>query len=292
MINPYKIRKWAGLVVVGMFTSIFFFVGVLYYGMLVGIFTLFAGLVVGGLVANMLLKNPFSQMLEGSGILAMDINSTGIINLFIVKVAGHKIRGKVNGKVVNDVFDRGAVHSLKVPVLNSGELSKDLSREHKRYAVVSPEELKDEQSIRKRIIRDEIVIDFRLFEETFNRTKFALMQYPVLLYNSQLETFITKDFLADSEKRSFAEHHVLYLNRQMQDLSSSIRDFGRYIVETLKPKSGVFGSKWVMIVVIIVLVILAILFLPAIIDVFRSTGGVVSGASSTAKGVITPVVGG
>ena len=63
------------------------------------------------------------------------------------------------------------------------------------------------------------------------------------------------------EKDTFAEHGVLYLNRKMEELTSVVRDFGRHVVETLKPKQSLFKNKWVIVIIIIFAVILLIIFL-------------------------------
>lgn len=287
MVNVYKIRKTVALFFVGLFTSIFFFVGLLYYGMWIGIATMFAGLITSYFVAVLFLKNPFTDMLEGKGILAIDLNSTGILNVFVVGVDPPYIKGKLRKKLVHDNFDREAVYNLKVPRKNIGPFARNVQVTFNDKLPVPPtpgqEMWKDEDG----------TIHFSLSEDKFNRAKFAMMQYPVLLYNSLLGSIITKDFIADQEKTAFAEHHIMFLTQMMQNLTSSVRDFGRYIVETLKPKNNAFGGKlWIWIIIGVVIVIIIMLFGPSLLSAFKGAGGAISTAGATTKaaagGVITP----
>lgn len=256
-VNLYVVRKWAGLFMVGVLSLLGFFIGNLYYGFLYSLAFAFGGLLVGVVIANLLINNPFSGMLEGRGILALDITSTGIIRPFIVGVDNNYIRGKVGGRRMSGIFDREAVYNLKTPVKNESGAAQDV-----RVDTLSIE------GERKNII------SFKLDEDIYNKARFAMIQYPVILFNSQLNTIVTKDFISDQEKTSFAEHQVIMLNRQLQDLNIHIRDFGRYVVETLKPRSSIWGSKWTWIILIVLFIILAVLFLPAVIDkIGVGTGG-------------------
>lgn len=261
MINPYKIKKTASLVLVGMFTVIFFFVGVTYYGLFIGIGCMMAGLLTSIIVANLLLRTPFTDMLEGKGILVIDLNSTGIIQPTIVGVDPPYIKGKLRKKSILDIFDRKAVYNLKVPVKNDGKNAKNLSYNPETGDTT-----------------------FRLSENLYNKARFALNQYPVLLYNSQLGSILTKDFLSNQEKTAFAEHHVMFLNEQMKSLTMHVRDFGRYIVEFMRPKGALAGGKvWLIVIIIIVVIILVILFLPKIIETFGGTVEPIQQAAGAAK---------
>jgi len=264
MINPFIIKKYAALIIVGMFSSIFLLVGTIYYGVPIGIVCMFAGLLTGVIVANLLLKNPFTTMLEGKGILAINLSSTGIMQTFIVKVNPPYIQGKLNGKLVNDVFNRSTVMQLEPP-----------------KPANKPAQFLENGGIKIELDKDEL-----------NSARFGFFQYPCLIWNNQLHSVLTKDFLSDKEKGAFAEHGILYLNRKTEELTSHIRDFGRYIVETLKPKDNFFANKWVWLIIVVVLIILAALFAPAIINAIKpmmAGVGTAAGAATKAQSAITPI---
>lgn len=253
MINPFIIRKYAGIILPALITTICFFIGLNFYGLLISMGFMVVGLLISLFISSLLLKNPFTDMLEGKGILVFNIDSTGIIVPFIVGVNPPYIQGKINNKPINDVFDRDAVLNLAAPVKN-----------------ISKTEYEDNKII------------IKLDEEEYNKGRFALFHYPVLLWNNQIKTILTKEFLSDAEKNSFAEHGILYLNRKMEELTSSVRDFGRYIVDLTKPKGSLFANKWVWIILIIGLVILAALFAPSIISTIKANMGTMTKTVATA----------
>jgi hypothetical protein len=244
MINSFKVRKWVAVLLPSLFATSGYVIGVMSYGMLGGIVAWASITLLLSIISILLLKNPFSAMLEGKGILALNLDSTGIIKPFIVNVDSPYIKGKLGKHEVSDVFDREAVFQLATPLKAKDNL----------------EQL------------DDGTIVIRIPPTIYNKGRFSLFHYPVIIYNEQLKTVITKDFLSTGEKEAFAEHGILYLNRKMEELSSAIRDFGRHIIDTLKPK-GAMGGKMTMIIIIIILVILGALFAPSIIDAIKGQGG-------------------
>lgn len=264
MINSFVVRKWGGLLVVGFICVISFMVGEKFYGFLGSVVAFAIGLLLSLVIANLMLRNPFSMMLEGKGILAIDMSSTGILRPFIVSVQPPYIKGRFGGKDVNDVFDREAVMQLATPVEN--DTSAQMTKEGG--------------------------IKIELSEKEYNAGRFALFHYPCLIWNSQINSIITKDWFSEKEKGAFAEHGILYLNRRMEELTTVVRDFGRAVVELLKPDSNFLKSKWFIIVLVIGLIVLAVLFAPAIFDQLKSAfagGGGGGGVVETVTGTIDSV---
>lgn len=254
MLNPFVMRKWAALLIPPMLATILFVIGDMYYGMMGGIGFFLIALLLGLLLGTMFLRNPFTAMLEGKGILCINIDSTGILNPFIVRVSPPYIKGRLHGKDVLDVFDRETVHHLAAPVQNS----------------------------MKGIPADDGGIRITLDNKTYNAARFAMFHYPVILYNEQIGSVITKDWLSNKEKDVFAEHTVLFLNRKMEELTSVVRDFGRYVVELLKPKSALGGSWWIWLLIGGFLLVLAVMFGPQILAALKGAGGAAAPAVKTA----------
>jgi len=265
-VNFYKLRKWGALILIGLLTTITFYVGMtIYRNIVYGIFFMFFGILVSVLLANMLLKTPFTDMVEGKGILALNIDSTGIIRPFIVSLKSPFVMSKFGGKWIRDVFNRRATFMLAPP--KKAEL---------------PAKIKEDGGL-----------DIKLTEKDYNSGRFAMFHYPTLIYNQQLSSMVTKDFLCSQEISLFAEHQVLYLNRQLEDLTSNIRNFGRYIVDNLKPKGHGITSNWVFWgILIIVIIVLGILFVPAMLKQFGiiggNTGGSIAPAIKNTLGSISP----
>lgn len=263
MFNPFVVKKWGALLLAGLLTCIGFFVGLTFFGFVYGLVFMGVFLVLSSVIGNLMLKHPFRSMLEGKGVIALNIDSTGIIRPFIMAVRPPYVEGALHGELKNDVFDREMVYNLAAP---------------QEVGLVQQGKGKDGK------VRMALVLN----EEEYNRGRFALFHFPCIIFNEQLNTVITKDWFSEQEKVGFAEHQVLYLNRKMEELTSHIRDFGRYIVETLKPKKFSIKPIWVIIIVIVVIVLLLIMFAPNLIPALKQAAGSLTGGAKEAVGAVTP----
>jgi len=271
MINPFKIKKIAALMLCGLLTTIMFFIGMQTGGLLWGIIFMLIGTIISYFVGNSLLKNPFTELIEGKGILMLDITSTGIIQPYICMVQTPYIKARIGRKWIEDIFNRSAVFQWAKPITA------------KKPAIVNEDKTK---------------FKIEIGEKEYNDGRFALFHYPCLIFNSQIESTMTKDMLmskdmlADKEKEAAAEHGILYLNKKMQELSNAMRDFGRYVVELTKPGKSLLGNRWMWIIIIIGLGIILIMFAPRI---FTAISKGMPGASLAAKSLggatqtITPI---
>lgn len=256
MINVFKVRKIAALLLMGLFPTIMFFIAVTFWSFLYGLAFLAAGLLLGYLIANIMLKNPFTAMLEGKGILAINFDSTGVLKPFIVGLKAPYVKGILNGKEVNDVWDREATFNFAVP--KKAGTAQQITEGKKSYFKIE------------------------LSEKEYNAGRFAMYHYPCILWNEQTNSLLTKDFFSEKEKNAFTEHGVLYMNRKLEELTGAMLNFGRYVVEQLKPKMSILQNKWFWIIIIVVGVIMLALFAKPII---QNIQGVASGGLGAA---ITP----
>lgn len=258
MLNAFKIKKLIALTLMPMVALILFFVGGQFFGFLYGLGFAGCGILLTWGIGTILLKNPFTDMLEGKGLLTIGLDSTGILKPFIISLKSPFIHGKLEGTQINDVFDRNTIFYLQAP----------------------------KKSENPAVIKD-TTLNLQLTEQEYNRAKFSLYQYPVLIYNEQLHSLVTKEFLGTQESNAFAEHSILFLNRSIEELTARLREFGRYIVESLAPKEPFFKSKWFWIIIIIGGGIILALFAPQIINTFKGSAGLIKDSTqSIAKPVI------
>jgi hypothetical protein len=262
--NIFNIKKIIALTVPGLITTLSFFIVFQFYGLLWACGAMILGVIVSFFLSSALIKNPFLDMLEGRGLLVLSEDSTGIIQPFIVRVNPPNAEGNIKGEMVKDAWDRNATFTLSSPVAVQNGASFDE---------------KGNMSI-------------QIDNKYFNRARFGLYQYPVLIYNNMLKSFVTKDYLSATEKNMLSEHFILNANRQMEQLSGYMRDFGRGIVELHKPKDkSLLSGKMVWIIVIVLIIIIGILFAKPIYQSFINFGG---GAVESAKiatqnsNIITP----
>lgn len=264
MINIFKIKKVAALVLNGLLPAIIFFIMLRFYNFLYAIIGLLIGVLMSYLISNAMLKNPFTSLLEGKGILAINFDSTGVLRPFIMRLQAPYMKGIFKGRKINDVWDREATFNLAAPLkVGTAKVEK-----------------KDGKEFFKLVLN----------EEEYNKGRFALYHYPVILWNEQTNSLLTKDFFSEKEKNAFAEHGVLYLNRKVEELTTSMLNFGRYVVEQLKPKTSLFANKWTWIIIAVVIIILIALFAPSIINTIKGTAGTGANAIKQATGgAINPV---
>jgi len=295
LFNPYTFKKYTAFILCGfMPVCIFFFIMSFYKNFWWSLTGTMVGVLMGLLMGCLLIKNPFSSMLEGNGLLVFDFSSTGILQPFIMRLDQPYIKGRLNGKDIADIFDRNCVFNLAPP-------EKQPQRPWWKFWVKpsinwdsdKKEAILDTKEVMTAVVDSKNdIMNVKIDLDKYHKSRFGMMQWPVLLYNSQIHSLITKDFIGDQEKFVFSEHMLLYLNRKLEELNSLMRDFVRYIIEQLKPKSGLFeGKGWLIWIILIVFFIaMALLFGKPIYDQLFNAGGSVikNGAASAATGPIVP----
>ena len=116
LVNIYKIKKFAGLLLCCFIPTILYTYGIRAYGFSIGMIMFLGGCILGTILANLMIQNPFSLMMEGAGLLVMNLDSTGIIRPFITRLFPPYIKGNLGADQINDVYDREAVVQLAAPV--------------------------------------------------------------------------------------------------------------------------------------------------------------------------------
>jgi|GEM_PF-4863694 len=262
LINPFKLKRIIALLLMSIVSVVSFYVGIMFYGFWTAIIIWLLTTFVFIPITSLILKNPFTTMLEGKGLLVLNMDSTGIIEPFIVGLNQPFIMGKYKGQEIKDVFDRKATFHISKPT----KLNKSAQ------------------------ITKEGGLKLELTNEELNKARFAFGQYPVLIWNDMIKSLLTKDFIAEKE-RSFIEHPLLFMNEQLRELNKNILAFGRYVVETTRPIKEFFAkNKWVVWLIIILLLLgLGIYLFPKIMPAFQHSISAGSSAISQVKSsTITP----
>lgn len=252
MLNPYVIKKYSAFLLNSFVPLITFIITQMYFNFTISVVMFLFMSLMMLLIGNRLIDNPFRSMIEGKGLLVLNIDSTGIIRPFIASLNQPYVKGKVSGNWINDIYNRKAVFNLSTPGVASASLD-------------------DKKK----------VLSFTLNEEQFNNSRFGMFTYPVLIYNNQIKSLITKDFLSQQEMTVFSEHLILYLNRKTEELNGYLREFGRYIVESLKPGGNNWSSWLPYIIIGGAVILLLVLFGPQIVGALQGTGGVISDTAGT-----------
>jgi len=266
--NMYVAKKYALYFMTATVPLVFFILILLTsYDILFATIIFFVGAVVMMVVTNLLLRHPLTALIEGKGMLTLTLDSTGFIESFIVEADQPFVRGKVGkGKMAETMFDRDITQYLVPP--QEGRLvdatmldsSGNVAGTRKVLLMPTPQEKAD--------------------------YLFAFGTYPTFIYNKVLDTFLQKKLLSNFEQTTFTKHAVMYLLKKTEELSSSVRDFARYIVEQTRPKTSWFAqNRWIVYLLLgAAVVIMIILFAPALINSMQG----VSLPSVPGGGVIGP----
>lgn len=257
MINPYKMKKMFAITFTAMAPTVAFYLSIQLLNLMFALIIFLLLCLISYLMSIKMLKNPFSDMLEGKGMLAFDLTSTGILKPFLIQPQMPMVTGKLNGKTIRSVFDRNAVFTLKPP------------HNQKEPMIIENK-------------NGEVVYKFNLKENEYSDNRFLLHPVPVMIYSSILGTFITKEWLSNKESETFAQHQILYLNRALEDHDKDMKHFVRYVINLLKPKAGGMAGNWVTwIIIVVVILILGAFFAPKFLPMATNTiSGLTSGGSA------------
>ncbi|MEM5810112.1 MAG: hypothetical protein QW156_04470 [Candidatus Aenigmatarchaeota archaeon] len=245
--NVNKVKRYVGMVLLGILPlATFYFVIWFGYDLLIAIISSIISLILGIVILNVLIRNPFMKIIEGKGILAINLDSSGAINPFVLSVDFPII--KSSNPHIESIFDRNLVFQFKPP--REGIIKKiDEDEKYERYVFI----------VRK--------------ASSYPMT-FQMFGFPTLIYNKATDTFLTKEALANLEKNLIIKHQILYLKAKVQELTSIMRDFARYVVETTKPRLSLFGlvgKWWFWLLIIGAIIIIAIMFAPSIFGTIKQT---------------------
>jgi len=249
-----------GLLMTGIMpTFLFFFFLLTGYGLMWGM-TIWMAMIFLCIVVFwvLILRHPLMEFMKGAGLLAFTIDSTGVIEPFIVKVQPPFVKGQLSGKKsATSIFDRNTIFYTKAPrsaQLNYNSDPKlDPNFEHYDFAVPKGRE---------------------------SSITFAFQQWPTLIFNKNTGTFLTKDALSKLETETMIKHLVVYLKVKTEELTSIMRDFARYVIEMTRPKTSMFEGKGKMLMIIgvvIMIIILIAMFAPSIMNIL---GPALSGGKS------------
>lgn len=249
MVNLFKAKKWAVLTLPGMI-SVFILVLLLFLNTdaITAIGISFFALLIFAFIGTILLAHPLISYLEGNGYNVWDLNSTGVIRNFVVAPKLPMIQGRHNGENIERIFDRETIWYLGNP----------------------------ETALSKKVPEGLLLF---LPNSMMPSANFMANGHPTLIWNSNMNSFMTKELLSSFETNSFIRHIVLDLLKKQEDIRFNLRDFVRYVVNSLRPKIGFLESNpWIIWVVVVALIALLGYFMwPSLSTLF---GGAVSNAGN------------
>ena len=259
MINANKIKKWSAIFLVSVLPIVVFNVFLLNgWGLLWAIGGAILMILIDIPLFSVIYRHPLIDLIEGKGLLVLTIDSTGVIKPYIAQVRPPYLDIKTKTGIISTIFDRNMVSYLKVPKQAIANMKED-----NKYEILTLKIPKDKKY----------------------EYQFSFDAYPTLIYNKNLEAFISKETLGKMEMNSSIKHLVFYLKKKTEELTNIMRDFARYVIEMSKPKPafGFLSSWWFWIIIIVAIILIVMLIFP---NITSSFSGLVNPAMPTTP--VTP----
>ena len=200
MLNVYVLKKYALLFMSSILPTVTFLMVIMMgqSGLYAGIYAVVIAILMI-FVTSWALKNPFTNMLEGKGTLAVTLDSAGLLRFFNVAVVPPFVSGKLDGKEIEDIYDRAAVFNMMPPSKSGGTCY----------------ETKDKLFI-------------KLEKNDYEKGRMQVMHYPLFIYNKFIDSIVTKEFISDQEQAVFGK-----LSTSETDIQCAITSIRTVIDQTL-----------------------------------------------------------
>lgn len=242
-------------------------VGVFFYSLVFAHFDLITSTILGlitillsAFIGIQIIKEPFTEMLKGGGVLVFDISSPGFIQPYVAQVKLPYLNIKTKQGWFQSVYNRTIGNYFKTP---------------KKMVI---EENFDEKTGEKKM-------QFTVNEEEFTNNNFALGNKPLFLWNSKINAFLTKEMVGNMETTLMTEHLALVTLEQQKKLSDDIKNLTRSVVDHFAPSA--FGELiqnpvFRILVIVVVIILLILLLGPQLPKIF----GYADTATQMAGGLI------
>lgn len=243
MFNEFVIKKFIAYCLASCLPLIAYMLVWGQYDFFTALAVVIGTIVLGYFVMAFLLKNPFTDALEGKGLLVFDVNSTGILGLFNVGVTkSGQVGGNYLGHKIKQFFDRTTIFNLSRQVGKGSALIQTVDGENSKGGL-------------------KIEVDAK----EYAKARMGLQHLPVLLYNSQTKVFLTKEWISEDIEKKLHENLLIQTKNDIVDLEMQIKDFNRTFLDKLFLSMQNSGMMWIVWVLVgAIFIYLAWTYLPAL----------------------------
>jgi len=260
MVNQYKMQRLIGLGVAATVPTLVTIMTIaLTKDIVIASFMGMASIPLMVFAGGTFITSPFRRMLEGEGILVLDTTSSGIIKPFIASANMPYIDITVGKKGFRSIYNRTIGMYLKKPQ----QAKMDDTGE---------------------------TIKFELPKDDYSKSYFTLADKPILFWNSKLNTFLTKEVLAEKENSLMVENTSLQTLDQVRSMRSDLHELTRTVVDQFKPNGigELLQNPWFVMIVVIATVFLLFMFVAPQLPKFF--GYLDAGAKAVAPSIpVSPV---
>jgi len=260
MVNQYKMQRIIGLgVAAAVPTLVTIFIMVLTKDIVIATFMGMATIPLMVFAGGTFITSPFCRMLEGDGVLVLDTTSGGIIKPYIASVNMPYIDLTIGKNGFRNIYNRTIGMYLKTPQ----RAKMDDTGEN---------------------------VKFELPKDDYSKTYFMLGDKPILFWNSKLNTFFTKEDLAEKENSLMIENTALQILDQTRGMRGDLHELTRTVVDQFKP-SGIgelLRNPWFVMIVAVATIFLLFMFVAPQLPKFF--GYLDAGAKAVAPSIpVSPV---
>jgi hypothetical protein len=250
----YAKKEMFGLGLMGLIPLTVFIFSVMLLRMpLVGaaVFAMLA-IVIMFFVVQKIMYEPLIQILKKKGLAVINIDSSGILKLYLAKVHLPYVTVETPRGPKSTVFDRRLLVQFLQP---------------KTVAAVEKE--------------DCWTLDIP--KKDYGKNNFGWNGLNVFLWNDRLQSFVTKEMIADQETEITVDHAILHLNDRIHSLHMNMAQVFKFFLDTMLKKNPFANINFGAIILVILVIVILVLFNQPILDfLFGATGGLTSGISNAA----------
>lgn len=240
----FLLKKFIAFFIAGMlpFASILYSVFVFGGNLISLVVCGLCGLIAGILVGFILIDCPWIAVMEGRGLACLELNSTGMANFYLTTT------------------------NLPYMIVNAarGKISTLFNRSLSMYIRKEPLPMKMEDKGEN--------ITFTMPKSDVSESTFKIYGMPFFIFNSKINSFVSKEMLANQENKIMTEHLALELKERSKEMIARLQDQGRSVMDMLRPSSFLeFVSQPYVLAIIIALslLILLFMFMPKIMPVLN-----------------------
>jgi len=246
----FGLRRWISYILTALLPLIIFVVVfVMQKELLTSLIFGMAAAIPACLLGRGISNHPFIRMLEGSTLVTYDVTSAGFMVPISARVELPYIR-LPNG--LKTIFDKAISFYLKVPVFGKLVRGENVGKEPGKQYIELPD------------------------KEEYNKKVFGFEGYPCFIYNSKLNSFVTKEFLSEKENKLLTEHLSIVNLDQVRALRRDISNLLKYAVDQFKPAMVLefLVNPLVQGIIVLMFLVFGIMFVaPQLPKIWETIGG-------------------
>ena len=222
-------------------------------------------------ITHKITDSPFLRMFEGSTYGALTFDSRGKIDFFDVKLVNGTFKADYLGELISVPFNQGFFFRIS-QIFGKGKIEEKVVKTDAISKTGVPLKREDKE-----------ILTLTLEKDKYNTALFKT-DFPILFYNRELKSFITKEWLHTHEKKDMLIAMGYEVNKQIKEYNKTASGITRMIVDLIGSKFK--KQSWVIMLILIIVLGAAVWYMwPTLSETF---GGTIDNATSAIGGANLP----